>query len=176
MQAPPLPNKINPWQLAAQNGQLDGGLALAAMPRLGVLNRADGKVSVSLAAGVDEKGVRFINGKFRADIELVCQRCLGPLRLPMEVTVALGLIHSEAESDRLPGQYEPLLVSDGGIVVADLVEDELLLALPQIPRHEDRRECEANGYAAPGEAMPNAERRQSFAVLASLLPDSKRST
>lgn len=77
---------------------------------------------------------------------------------------------------RLPAGYEPLLAADDGISVAELVEDELLLALPQIPRHQDLRECEANGYAAPGEASSQAERRRPFAALASLLADSKRST
>ena len=176
MRVPPLPDKINPWQLAANDERLDGDLALAGMPRLAVLNRAEGRVSVSLTAGVDERGRRFIAGRLRADLELVCQRCLGPLRLPLDVTVSLGLIRSETEIERLDDRYEPLLVPDGDIAVANLVEDELLLALPQIPRHEDRRECEANGCLAPGEATPNAERRRPFSVLASLLPDLKRST
>lgn len=176
MRALQFPNKINPWRLASENGRLEGELALAAMSRLAALNRADGKVAISLVAGVGEKGVHFIEGELWADIELDCQRCLGPLRLPVKVKIALGLIRSEAEADRLPSQYEPLLVPDSGIVVSDLVEDELLLALPQIPRHENWRECEANGYAAPDAAPPNADTRQPFAVLASLLPDSKRST
>jgi len=175
MQDPPCPNKINPWQLAAENGRLDGELMLAEMPRLAVLNRAEGQVSVSLTAGLDEQGVRFIKGRLRTNVELVCQRCLGPLRLPLDVTVGLGLIRAEAEANRLPGEYEPLLAPEHGIALADLVEDELLLALPQIPRHEDLRECEVNGYAAPGSVTPGAERRQPFAVLASLLQDSNRS-
>ncbi|HRD64723.1 MAG TPA: YceD family protein [Candidatus Competibacter sp.] len=175
MWVPQFPNKINLWHLAAESGRLEGELMLAAMLRLAALNRADGKVTVSLMAGLDDQGVHFVKGKLRTEIELVCQRCLGPLQLPLDVTVSLGLIRVEAEADRLPGEYEPLLVPESGIAVASLVEDELLLALPQIPRHENLRECEANGYAAPGTTTPEAERRQPFAVLASLLPDSKRS-
>lgn len=174
MQDPLFPNKVNPWQLVADNGRLEGELTLAAMPRLAVLNRADGKVSVSLAAGLDEQGVRFIKGRVRTEIELVCQRCLGSLRLPLDVTVGLGLIRAEAEADRLPDEYEPLLVSEGGMAISDLVEDELLLALPQIPRHDDIRECEANGYVASGAVTPDVERRQAFSVLATLLSDSNK--
>ena len=176
MRIPPLPDMINPWQMVAESGRLEGELPLAAMLRLAELNRAEGAVSVSLTAGVDERGVRFIKGALRTDVELVCQRCLGPLRLPLDVTVGLGLIQAGADARHLPGEYEPLLVPEDGVVVADLVEDELLLALPQIPRHEDRRECEANGYVAPGAAAArHIERRQPFAGLASLLRDSKRS-
>ena len=176
MQAPPFPDKIDPWWLAAGNGRLEGELMLAAMPRLAAVSRAGGKASVSLVAGVDENGVHFIKGEIQADIEVDCQRCLGPLRLPLKVEVALGVVSTEAEAGQLSDPYEPFLVQDGDVAVADLVEEELLLALPQIPRHEDLRECEANGYAAPDPAMPDVDRRQPFAALASLLSDSKRST
>ena len=171
MQTPLLPSKIDPWRLAAEGGQLDGALALAALPRLAAaLNRADGVVSVALVAGVDPRGVRFMKGTLRTGVELVCQRCLESLPWRLDVAVSLGLVHNEAEADRLPEEYEPLLVPEGFIRVADLVEDELLLALPQIPRHDDARECVANSYRAPDTAHD-----QPFATLASLLRDSKRS-
>jgi uncharacterized protein len=172
MQAPPLPDRINPWQLAAENGRLNGELNLAGLPRLAAMpNHAGGTVSVTLVAGTDGQGVRFIKGRLRTGVELVCQRCLGPLRLPLEVVISLGLVRGEAEFDRLPDEYEPLLVPEGGIAVADLVEDELLLALPRIPRHEDARDCEAHGYRT----SDRVEQDQPFATLASLLRDSQRS-
>jgi uncharacterized protein len=172
MQTPSLPSRIDPWRLTAEGGRLEGSLALAALPRLvAELDRTDGVVSVALVAGVDRQGVRFIGGAVRTEVELVCQRCLGPLRLALDVTVGLGLVHDEAEADRLPEEYEPLLVPEGIIHVADLVEDELLLALPRIPRHDDVRDCEANGYRAPD----RVEQDQPFATLASLLRDSQRS-
>lgn len=176
MQISPFPHKINLWQLAAEHGRLEGVLTLVALPRLATaLSRVDGDVTVALAAGVDREGVRFIKGELHTEIELICQRCLGLLRLPLSVTVSLGLVRNEAEADQLPEEYEPLLIPEGGVVIAELVEDELLLALPQIPRHDNPRECEANGYAPPGEFAPDAEHRQPFATLASLLRDSKRS-
>ena len=84
-----------------------------------------------------------------------------------------------AEQASRPVSYTHLDVykrqAEGFIRVADLVEDELLLALPQIPRHVDVQECEANDYRAPSsEPAPNTRPVQPFATLASLLP-SKRS-
>ena len=177
MQTPslPLPDKIDPWRLAVEGGRLEGVLALAALPRLAAaLEHPDGEVSVSLAAGINPQGIRSITGCLRTKIELTCQRCLKPLQWPLDLTVSLGLVRNEAAADRLPDEYEPLLVPEGFIRVADLVEDELLLALPQIPRHVDAQECEANDYRAPSNApAPNTESVQPFATLASLLP-SKR--
>lgn len=175
MQIPPLPERVNPWQLAGESGRLDGELALAELPRLAaLLDHADGMVNVALEAGIDGDGLRFIRGRLRAEVELVCQRCLGPLRLPIVATVSLGLARGEAEFDRLPDEYEPLLVPEREIAIASLVEDELLLALPQVPRHEDARDCEANGYRTSGASAPDPEHRQPLAALASLLRDSKR--
>ena len=114
----------------------------------------------------------------QTEIELICQRCLGPLRLPLRVAVSLALIRAESEPEfaRLPSQREPLLAAGADLAVADLVEDELLLALPQIPRHRDARECEAAGYHAPPSGpTPDVGQPQAFAALASLLQDSKRS-
>ena len=172
MQTPSFPSRIDPWRLAAEGGRLEGELALAALPRLvAELRQTEGRVNVALIAGIDPRGVHFIRGVVRTGVELVCQRCLGSFLLALDVTVSLGLVHSEAEADRLPEDYEPLLVPEGVIRVADLVEDELLLALPQIPRHEDVRDCEAHGYRAPD----RVEQDQPFAALASLLRDSSRS-
>jgi uncharacterized protein len=176
MLTPSLPDKLNPWQLAADHGRLTGDLALVALPRLAaLLDQTGGVVNVTLTGGIDGQGQRFIAGRLQTTVELTCQRCLGPLQLPLDVAVQLGLVHSEAEADRLPADYESLLVPDGVMAVAGLIEGELLLALPQIPRHADRRECEAYGYGAPDPAFI-AEQRRPFGLLASLLPESKRSS
>ncbi len=175
MPAPPLPEKFSPWQVAAENGGLNGSLALAALPRLSaILDRPGGQVAIALDTGTDGQGIRFIKGILQTEVALTCQRCLCSLLWPLAVAVCLGLVRDEAEIDRLPDEYEPLLIAEGGsMAVADLVEDELLLALPQIPRHEDVRECTAHHQARPSDPAP--EHGQPFAALASLLQDSKRS-
>ena len=175
MQTLPFSESLNPWRLAAEGGRLEGVLALGVLPRLAeLLNRTVGVGTVTMVAGTEVQGIHFGIGRLNTAVEMVCQRCLGPLRLPLDLVVRLGLARTEAEADRLPEPYEPLLVPEGGLVLADWVEDELLLALPQIPRHDDVRECAANGYQASfGGCAPDQESRQPFAVLASLLRDSK---
>ncbi len=166
---------FNPWRLAAEGGRLEGTVALEELPRLAaLLNRTDGVVTVAAKVGVDEQGIYFVVGRVHGALEVICQRCLGPLRLPFDLTARQGLARTEAEADRLPEGYEPLLVPASGLVLADWVEDELLLALPQFPRHDDLRECAANGYrAAFGESAPDPGSRQPFAALAALLRDPK---
>ena len=172
MQTVPLPDKIDPWRLTAEGGRLEGVLALASLPRLAAeLEHTEGEVSVALATGVDSQGLRYIIGRLQTGIALICQRCLGPLQWPLDIAVSLALVRNEMMADRLPEQYEPLVVADGLIRVADLVEDELLLALPLIPQHDQIQQCETHvGQASSAsEPVPDAKQRQPFAVLASLL-------
>ena len=42
-------------------------------------------------------------------------------------------IEDESEEAALPPGYEPLLIADGQVNLADVIEDELILALPVVP-------------------------------------------
>lgn len=177
MQAPSssLPTCFDPWRLAAESGRLDGALAVVVLPRFAAaLEHTAGEVSIALTGGVNPQGVCFIAGCLQTEIKLVCQRCLSPLQWSLNAAVSLGLVHDEAEADCLPEEYDPLLVPESFINITDLVENELLLALPQIPRHDEMWECEANGYQMPPRES-FVEQRQPFATLASLLRNTEKS-
>ena len=54
--------------------------------------------------------------------------------MPVQMVQRLGLIRDEADEAGLPEGYEPLLVPDDGMLrPAELVEDELILAVPVVP-------------------------------------------
>ena len=112
-----------------------GSVALASMPRLkGSLCSTDGAVTYDIEFGRDELGVANVWVKADAGLPLVCQRSLEPFVLPVHVDAKLGLIVSESEEAALPPGYEPLLVQDDGkLHMADVIEDELILALPVVP-------------------------------------------
>lgn len=171
MRTPLSPELLDPWRLAAEGGRWEGALALAALLRLvAATHRVEGVVAAVLTAGVDLEGVRWIQVTLRADgVELLCQRCLEPLPWPLRTDVRLGLARSEAEADCLPAAYEPLLAVGPLLKVSDLIEDELLLALPRISRHPDPADCAAHGY------QPPQGRDDSPAPWAALLQDWKRS-
>jgi uncharacterized protein len=76
-------------------------------------------------------------------------------------------VKSDAEIETLAPEYEPLVSADGRVALKELVEDELLLALPLVPRHEGDAACggftETAADAESGEARKNP-----FAELAKL--------
>jgi uncharacterized protein len=75
-----------------------------------------------------------------AEVLLQCQRCLGPLKWAVNGSGRAALVATPAEAARVPETLETVLAPEHRISLRDLVEEELLLALPLVPRHEDN-EC-----------------------------------
>jgi uncharacterized protein len=65
---------------------------------------------------------------------MTCQRTLKRFAQPIDSTSDVAVVASESEADALPEDLEPKLVPDGRLRLVELVEDELLLALPLVPR------------------------------------------
>ena len=130
-----LPETVDAWRMVQARRSFQGSVALASMPRLkGSLCSTDGAVTYDIEFGRDELGVANVWVKADAGLPLVCQRSLEPFVLPVHVDAKLGLIVSESEEAALPPGYEPLLVQDDGkLHMADVIEDELILALPVVP-------------------------------------------
>ena len=66
-------------------------------------------------------------------LPLTCQRSLEVFALPVSVDARLGFIVREEDEAGLPQDYEPLLIDPAGLRPADVIEDELILALPLVP-------------------------------------------
>lgn len=117
----------------------EGTLPIAAMSRLSeVLASTDGELQFELDFGRDELGISYVDVRVRASLPLICQRTLEPFVLPVAVDTRLGLIRQERDEAGLPPDCEPLLVAeDGRLNPADVMEDELLLALPLVPVNPD---------------------------------------
>ncbi|MEP7096857.1 MAG: YceD family protein [Dokdonella sp.] len=111
-----------------------GSLPLASMRRLlGSLASSEGEVRYKVAFGKDDFGISWLELIVEAGLPLVCQRTLETFMYPVSIDQRLGLIADEADETGLPEGYEPLLVPDGHLAIADVIEDELILALPVVP-------------------------------------------
>lgn len=164
-----LPVQIDPVRFAEAGREMAGRMALAEMPRLvEALAAAEGAVEVELRFGVDDSGIRHMAGRLQATVTLVCQRCLEPFDKELDVALRLGLVASEGEAERLPAGYDPLQVGDGRLFLRDVIEDELLLALPQIARHEPDACQPVEVVEEPAAEADEAPRENPFAVLARL--------
>ncbi len=128
-----LPEIVDAWRMVQARRSFQGTLPLAAMTRLcGSLAAADGAVVYDLEFGKDDLGVAYLRVHADALLPLTCQRTLEIFELPVHVDTRLGIIASEENEAALPGGYEPLLTADGAVGLAEVVEDELILALPVV--------------------------------------------
>lgn len=131
-----LPRLIAPARLAEARGRLEGRLALRGMARLSELLRdASGEVSLKLAFDRDEQGFVRMTGSYEAELELVCQRCLGAFAVRQAGEIRVGVVFDGAEINELPGALEPLLLEQESIALSEFIEDEILLGLPIAPLH-----------------------------------------
>jgi uncharacterized protein len=129
-----LPENVDAWRMVLARRRFEGKLPLAALPRLAAdLAAADGDVAFDLEFDRDELGVSFLRVRADAVLPLTCQRTLDRFEFPVHVDSRLGLIAREADEAALPEGYEPLLIPDGAVRLADVVEDELILAVPVVP-------------------------------------------
>jgi uncharacterized protein len=137
-----LPVEVNPYRLIEQRRNLHGELALKQLPRLQeYLFDAEGTIRVELIFDKNDLGLPVIRGVIQAPLILQCQRCLTAIQYPLHSDIDIVLIRNDAEADRLDEGYDTWLVEDERIFLQDFIEDELLLALPYAPMHDD---CEAS--------------------------------
>ncbi|MEQ6918291.1 YceD family protein [Halomonas aquatica] len=136
-----LPGRVEPYKLAARAEHLEGLVALAELARLEEevgAQTGDGQVWLDFA--IDPQGRREIRGHLEAELQLPCRRCLRPMAQHVESDFRLGMVTSDDLAAELPSTHEPVLVENEQLNLLVVVEDELILSLPQVVYH-DEAEC-----------------------------------
>ncbi len=136
------PARLDVAALARRGARLRGRLAVAELDRLAVEARGDGEVSYELSFASAGGGRVELSGRIRARLELRCQRCLGRLALELDEPLAITIAPAGADRSGQAGRGADIELADGATVaLPELIEDEVLLALPQVPRHQGERGC-----------------------------------
>lgn len=165
-----LPEIIDPKRHSAAALKGSGRYALKALPRVSS-QLFDNKGEANVTLAVSKLGrLVVLNGTISATLVLQCQRCMAEMSWPVDHSFKLGVIETDYEVDKLPDDIEPLLTGDQPITVSEVVEDELLLALPIVPMHDDV-DCEMNktNMSSGSEMAEVAEDRPNpFSVLSTL--------
>ncbi len=166
-----LPVHIDPVSFAERGKQLLGKIKINEMPRLSeILLDDSGEIEINLS--FDKEGrVPTIVGEIKANLIIECRSCAEQFVLPVDQHFKLGLVQSLEQADRLPSDCEPLMIEVEKISLNELVEDELLLALPDFPKHPyvcvEQQEIEqVNEVVSDDEGL--VESNNPFSVLAKL--------
>ena len=130
---------IDPIQLVERRGFFKDKLPLSGLERLKELLMDDVGDAVFELLFCKQGKFAAISGFVNADLALKCQSCLEKIVLPVQSRINLAVVSSVDAANLLPESYEPLLLEGKGIAITDIIEDELLLALPIVPKHNNCR-------------------------------------
>ena len=167
------PARLDVAAFAAARGTLAGTWPLRNLTRLAestvpladggedpVRWQVDGMLAPLLGAGA-QPALQLVA---HAAVGVECQRCLQRMVLPLSIDRRVYFVHGEDAAASLDAESEDdVLALEPALDIRALIEDELLLALPLVPRHES---CPEPLPFDPGPETPAAE--HPFAALAAL--------
>lgn len=118
------------------------------------------------AAGVDEPWMHL---KAEAVLPLTCQRCLGPVDVPVSMERDFRFVATEALAEVEDEESEEdVLVLSKSFNLLELIEDELLMGLPTAPKHDVCPQAVKLQVADPDFEDAPEEKLNPFAVLEQL--------
>jgi len=168
--SPPWSQPLEVDRLSRGEAEIDFDVPLAELPRLkSRIAGLGGSVRGTVRFG-RQAGFAVAELSLAGTARLQCQRCMQAMELGIGSTTNVALILAEADAAEVPDELEPVLARLGRISTGELVEEELLLALPIVPLHEAPGEC-AVPPAAPlvADEMPEHVTQRPFEGLAELL-------
>jgi uncharacterized protein len=145
------PRRIDMRSLARQGAELQGSVAQDKLPRLAQsVERPDGAAPAALAPTLAHWQARgelkpvaggppqvWLHLQAQTEVQLVCQRCLQRMAVPLQAARSFLFVDNEAQAAVLDEELEDdVLALQQRLNLLELVEDELILALPIVPRHE----------------------------------------
>ena len=169
------PFRLEVQAFAKEAGELEGRWPLALLDRV-----AESALSEAAGGGIGEVGwsargerratrggdfQTWLHVKASAALPLECQRCLQPVTVVLEVARSFLFVHGEDTAAQIDADSEDdVLAMTRALDLRELIEDELLLAMPLVPRHEV---CPMPLPVSPNEEFADVEPNP-FAVLAAL--------
>lgn len=169
------PRKLDIAALCSAGGELSGDVSLRALGRLAgsVLDsepagspvhwQAQGELH-PVTGGEPEIWLRLTA---QVCINMRCQRCLGTVAVPLDLDRSIRFVRDASEAEALDAELEDdVLELERHMDLLQLLEDELLLALPLVPRHDV---CpQPLPLAFPESGQDESARENPFAALSRL--------
>ncbi len=137
-----LPSRFNPAELARGRQHCKVTLPVTHFKRFSELLASQGGEAVATVAFSLQGRQAVAEGSLQAEVEVTCQRCLQPVPLQISTEFSFGFVLNEEDAESLDESLDPVLTdSHGELTVVDLLEDELILQVPQRVVHSDEEQC-----------------------------------
>lgn len=169
------PKKLDIASFAAASTTLSGQNLLLNFKRLieethglGAENIVKWSVQCDLKSDQAGQAQAWLHLVVELVLPLTCQRCLGPVDVPVQIDRSFRFVATEAQAELEDDEsVEDVLVQSQDFDLAALIEDEVLMDLPVVPRHDS---CPVALKLSVADAAFEAEapKPNPFAVLAGL--------
>ncbi len=132
---------INAFEFSRLKERREGDVSIADMARLSAesVNKS-ASLHWTLQGGADSLNHPQLILTVSGEIELMCQRCMTPLKFVVESESILILATSDERADEidilLADDTVDVIVGSKAMNVLELIEDEALLAIPLAPKHD----------------------------------------
>lgn len=171
-----LPVAFDVRAFAAAAGRMQGVASQSAFERLA--EEAQGEtgghtlrwsVQAEMRPGTGGAPEPWLHLEAETSIALTCQRCLGTVDVELDIRRSFRFVDTEdlAQAQDEVSEEDVLALS-ADFRLADLIEDEVLLALPLIPRHEKCPVPVRLSAEDPDFVQATGTRPNPFGVLAAL--------
>jgi uncharacterized protein len=170
------PTHLDVKAFAQTGASLSGHALLSTFPRLmqdtqgmGAERLLNWSAQGELRAVDGASGQIWLHLKIDAQLPLTCQRCLDLADIAVTVERSFRFCESEEAAEAQDAEAEEdVLALSSAFSLTELIEDEVLMALPLVPRHDVCPEALKLAVADPGFEAALLEKRQPFAALAKL--------
>ncbi|MES2832254.1 MAG: YceD family protein [Pseudomonadota bacterium] len=138
--------EIDAFEFSRLGESRSGQMVVATSPRL-VKECADasGNLNWTVSGGAHSSGYPELRMTVAGEVQLICQRCLKAFEHVIDSSATLVLARSDLQADQIEAAFDDALLDDESLDVivvvpamdlVELVEDEVLLSIPQAPKHE----------------------------------------
>ncbi len=168
-----IPDYVDARKIFAQQTLIEGVLPISRLARFSeAILSNEGNVQVSLQFLLDDSFRRLIQGSLQAQVQVTCQRCLEAMTITLKDQFELAVVHTEEQAQKLPKTLDAWICEDVKLVLAEVIEEQLILCMPIVSYHEEH--CIASlEFAAKQANKPNAKQGEQgsdspFAILQKL--------
>lgn len=131
---------IDSLAFGREGGSLQGEVPVATLTRLlDLLTASAGCLTYRLEGGVGNRNRPQVLLHVDGVLSLRCQRCLEALEYRLDLRSLLEFVDGDGDltQEELEDDSRDFLPAQKDLDVVALIEDEILLALPTVPRHDD---------------------------------------
>lgn len=149
----------------SRSSYFQGEIEVGNLSRLGeLLVNSESIIETEFEFRLSDYDLPMLSGKIQANLQMECQRCLEAMESPLQLDFKL-LVDAPDDIVR-DSSLDTIYSEDGFIDIFEVIEDEVILALPLVAMHENGS-CNKHWQVPEYDGEP-AVRENPFSVLKDL--------